>query len=86
MTAKKTQATPARVEFLQRAAMRDRGTYAVDYYPPLKWALTRGYVERTGIGPGREHRYRITDAGRAWLAEVSARLAVCIAGRNRRRR
>lgn len=72
VTAKKTQATPARVEFLQRAAMVGRGTYAVDYYPPAKWALARGYVERAGLGPGSEHLYRITDAGRAWLAEVSS--------------
>lgn len=65
------EVTPARREFLQRAASGERGTYAVDYYPPAQWALARGYVERVGLGPGSEHRYRITDAGRAWLAEVS---------------
>lgn len=66
------EVTPARCEFMRRAAMGERGTYAVDYYPPAKWALARGYAERVGLGPGSEHRYRITDAGRVWLAGVSA--------------
>ena len=67
---KAKQATPARVEFM-KLATRERGTYAVSYYPPAKWALARGYVERIGTGPGSESNYKITDTGRAWLAEVS---------------
>lgn len=64
----KREVTSARVELMQ-LAMHERGTFAVDYYPPAKWALARGYVEIVGLG---SNRYRITDAGRQWLAAATS--------------
>lgn len=52
---------------LLREACDERGVYAVQYYQPLQWALTMGYVETFGRGA---NRYRITDAGREALAEL----------------
>ncbi len=56
--------TKARRELLQE--LRDNGpsTYA-DHWPPIKWALTNGYVEQFEVG--LSDPYRITDLGRAAL-------------------
>jgi hypothetical protein len=63
----KNELSKARRDFLQEAS-NAAGTKAVEYYPPLKWALAKGYVE------GRQHRfsttYYITDAGKAVLGSV----------------
>ncbi len=62
MTAK---LTPAQKAFLQDCASSPHGEDAIDSYPPVIKMLARGFIE-----PGRfSSNWRITDAGRAALAE-----------------
>lgn len=60
--------TPARAEFLRAASSSD-GVRAVDYYPPVKWALSRGYVKATPQRMGGAI-YHITAVGKAAHPEV----------------
>lgn len=55
--------TKPRAEFL-RGAKEPKGISAVDYYPPAKWALEKGYVTVT-VGRFGGSTYRITPDGEA---------------------
>jgi hypothetical protein len=48
---------------------REPGYYA-DYYPPLKWALNKGYAKALERGS----RFEITDAGRDILRSLKGSL------------
>ena len=60
------EATAPRVEFLKKART---GTTSVDYYPPVKWAIGKGFVTETR-GKFGGTTYRITPEGEAFLTQA----------------
>jgi hypothetical protein len=57
------EATKPRLDFLKSAR---KGTHAVDYFPPVKWATAKGYVTLDEGRMGGD-TYHITPEGEAFL-------------------
>jgi hypothetical protein len=59
----------ARKEFLTEAS-EPRGKIAVDYYPPVKWAVAQGFVTLKKTGTFGSTTYFITETGKEALKEA----------------
>lgn len=60
--------TKARREMLEELRNNGSQTYA-PFWPPVKWALSNGFIEQFKIGLSAP--YRLTEAGRRALDEAT---------------